>query len=359
MTQPEASRLLHRDHDGYGSANDSTSNNDDPNDRSIHRIRRGGLRQSIDVSLRQSIRMLQDSMAPFNASVREMGGTSTMSNEMFNLTKNLVGAGALGIPSGFAALAGASRSGWAMIPAAVIILVMATIFGYYFILIGRLCKMLDASSYGEAWQESAGKRGGIWQSISFMVPLSVILMAGLGNLAYSIILADSTRSLAERFGFHVGRNTCLFLVTIFVLLPLCMVKKLSVLAPFSAVGTAGIIFTMIVIAWRCFDGSYDVEQGGEFVSSTPPESRPLFESDEPVVPAISKLFLLLCMCFQAFFSHYNAPRYYMELKRNTIERFSWVSNVAFGVSAIIYFVIGATGYYTFGENTDGFILNVR
>ncbi len=49
----------------------------------------------------------------------------------------------------------------------------------------------------------------------------------------------------------------------------------------------------------------------------------------------------------------------MELKRNTIERYSCVSNgVAFGVSAVIYFVIGALGYYTFGKNTDGFILNV-
>ena len=48
----------------------------------------------------------------------------------------------------------------------------------------------------------------------------------------------------------------------------------------------------------------------------------------------------------------------MELKRNTIERFSCVSNVAFGTSAVIYFVIGALGYYTFGINSDGLILNV-
>jgi amino acid permease len=58
-------------------------------------------------------------------------------------------------------------------------------------------------------------------------------MAGLANLAYSMILADTTRSLALRVGYNVSRNTCLLCVTIFVLLPLCMVKKLSVLAPFS------------------------------------------------------------------------------------------------------------------------------
>jgi hypothetical protein len=48
-----------------------------------------------------------------------------------------------------------------------------------------------------------------------------------------MILADTTRSLAARLGFTVTRTACLLSVTIFVLLPLCMVKKLSVLAPFS------------------------------------------------------------------------------------------------------------------------------
>ncbi|KAL7541626.1 hypothetical protein ACHAXR_012188 [Thalassiosira sp. AJA248-18] len=352
--QPEVSSLL-LCNDGYGSTDD-TNNNDDQDNRSIHIMRRGGLKQSINDSIRNSIGHLQQSLQPFNASVREMEGTSTISNEMFNLTKNLVGAGALGIPSGFAALAGASRSGWAMIPAGFIIIVMAFIFGYYFILIGRVCKMVDASSYGEAWHESVGSRSGIWKNISFLVPLSVIGMAGLGNLAYSMILADTTRSLLSgTFGWHIGRNTCLFLVTFFVLLPLCMVKKMSVLAPFSAVGTGGIIFTMAVMALRCFDGSY--EQDGEFLSSTPAELQPLFYSDEPVIPAVTDIFLLVCMCFQAFFCHYNAPRYYMELERKSIERLMCVSHVAFGVSAVTYFVIGALGYYTFGQHSAGLILN--
>ena len=96
-----------------------------------------------------------------------------------------------------------------------------------------------------------------------------------------------------------------------------------------------------------------------YLQSTPPELQPVFHSDDPVVPAVSDTFLLLCMCFQAFFCHYNAPRFYMELENATIERFSCVANVAFVISAVIYFGIGALGYYTFGEQCDGFILNVR
>lgn len=53
----------------------------------------------------------------------------------------------------------------------------------------------------------------------------------------------------------------------------------------------------------------------------------------------------------------HAPRYYIELRQNTIPRFSHVANVSFGISALVYFAIGAFGYYTFGDNTNGFILN--
>lgn len=86
------------------------------------------------------------------------------------------------------------------------------------------------------------------------------------------------------------------------------------------------------------------------------EATPLFsEEDAPALGASA--LLLMCMCFMAFFCHYNAPRYYIELKHNTIPRFSKVTNVSFAASALIYFLIGALGYFTFGANTDGFILN--
>lgn len=85
-------------------------------------------------------------------------------------------------------------------------------------------------------------------------------------------------------------------------------------------------------------------------------TTPLFSEEEPPELGASAL-LLMCMCFMAFFCHYNAPRYYVELKRNTIPRFSQVTNTSFAVSALIYFLVGALGYFTFGANTDGFILN--
>ncbi len=273
----EKQGLLHKN-GGYGATSSeaytnnynnqidpSLYSNDDDNGTMHIRNLKSGLKGSLANSISHSIGKLKESMRPFPASVRDMGGTSSLSNEMFNLVKNLIGAGAFGIPSGVATLAGGTATKWAMVPAAGIIILLAAIFGYYFVLLGRICKMTMAASYREAWDRSAGTRGGILKKISFLVPLSIIFIAGIGNVAYSMILADTVKSLAERFGYHISRTASLMTLTVFVLLPLCMVKKLSVLAPFSAVGTAGMVFTLVVMAIRCFDGSYDPEKNGRYL----------------------------------------------------------------------------------------------
>ena len=92
------------------------------------------------------------------------------------------------------------------------------------------------------------------------------------------------------------------------------------------------------------------------INQSSKDLTPLFTREESPVIGANAL-LLICMCFMAFFCHYNAPRYYIELKQNTIPRFSQVTNISFVLSALIYFLIGALGYFTFGANTDGFILN--
>lgn len=227
MNRCETGQLL-QSRVGYGS-----TVNEDEQLRSIHSLQSNGLRHSISQSISKSVRKMKERMAPHRASVRDMGGTCTMSNEMFNLVKNLVGAGAFGIPSGFASIANGSLSKNTVLPSVGIILLMAMIFSYYFILVGRVCKMTGSASYREAWDRTASKSFSFFKRASFLIPLSIILMAGLANLAYSMILADTTRSLAARLGYNVSRTTCLLGVTIFILLPLCMVKKLSVLAPFS------------------------------------------------------------------------------------------------------------------------------
>lgn len=63
------------------------------------------------------------------------------------------------------------------------------------------------------------------------------------------------------------------------------------------------------------------------------------------------------MLFEAFVAHYNAPRFYTELKDHTIPRFKVVVAYSFGVSSVVYILITAFGFLTFGANCDGYILN--
>ena len=69
------------------------------------------------------------------------------------------------------------------------------------------------------------------------------------------------------------------------------------------------------------------------------------------------MLVLVCMLFEAYVAHYNAPRFYTELKDHTIPRFRTVVTYAYGASALIYCFITAFGFLTFGSNCDGYILN--
>lgn len=69
------------------------------------------------------------------------------------------------------------------------------------------------------------------------------------------------------------------------------------------------------------------------------------------------MLVLACMLFEAFVAHYNSPRFYTELKDNTINRFAIVCISSFAISSFFYSFIAIIGFMTFGENCNGYILN--
>lgn len=132
--------------------------------------------ESVSSLLTETAHKIVDSSFRFGgriSSVRDYGGTASIPNEIFNMIKNLVGAGALGLPSGVAAFANAPS---ALIPATFALIVMGIVFAYFFLLMGRLCRLTRAASYREVWEITMGDQ---WAAI---VPLAIVLMASLGNL---------------------------------------------------------------------------------------------------------------------------------------------------------------------------------
>lgn len=157
-----------------------------------------------------------------------VGSGATISNEVFNLVKAIVGVGVLSLPAGIAAFGSAPS---ALIPALSLIALIGVLSAYGFALIGKVCAYTGARSYREAWESSVGP------STAWIPAWSATLKTMLACLAFSMVLADTFTTLLPVP--TAARNKVLLAVTTFILLPLCWMKDLKSLAPFSLLGVMG------------------------------------------------------------------------------------------------------------------------
>lgn len=273
-------------------------------------------------------------------------GTATVTQEVFNLIKGIVGAGVLTLPAGIAAFGTAPS---AVVPALALIAGIGALSGYGFALIGRVCALTSTTSYRQAWQVAVG------EDSSWIPAWSVTLKTIFATLAYSMILGDTFQALAMTAGYNLSKTTVLTSVTTLVLLPLCLLKNLSSLAPFSLLGSLGMIYTAIAMAIRYIGGDYAA--GGKFAMSMPTRLRPRF-GDIGAAGALSpSVAILIGMLSTAYMAHFNAPKFYTELKNNTIPRYLKVVSTSFAASILLFAVMAGLGFLTFGAASSGLILN--
>lgn len=69
------------------------------------------------------------------------------------------------------------------------------------------------------------------------------------------------------------------------------------------------------------------------------------------------MFHLVSMASSAYVAHFNAPKIWSELKNPTLSRFNTVVVGAYSFAALMYWVVMATGFLTFGGHSSGMILN--
>eukprot|EP00984_Skeletonema_dohrnii_P018767 scaffold8850_cov113-Skeletonema_dohrnii-CCMP3373.AAC.7 len=274
------------------------------------------------------------------------GGTSTMTSHLFNMVKAIVGVGVLSLPAGIAAFGDAPS---ASIPAAILIASIGSIAAYNFSLLGRLCAMTGATSYKSAWEETVGA------STAWIPGSSCVIKTFFAVLAYSMVLGDTFSALFETFGFNVSREKALIGLTVTVLMPLCKLKDLSSLAPFSLVGIAGMLYTALAMAVRFFDGSY--AEGGKLAADVAESLRPALGTKGASAVFSSNAFILICMLSTAYMAHFNAPKFYLELENNTIARWNTCVATSFSISILFFIGIAAMGFSTFGGASNGLILN--
>lgn len=229
-------------------------------------------------------------------------------------------------------------------------MIMGAMSGYCFSLIGRVCAYTGSSSYREAWEKSVDEK------TSWIPAACVSFKTGFAVLAYSMILADTFKALAQTAGLAVTRTQSLFGITGTVLLPLCLLKNLASLAPFSLLGIIGMAYTTFAMALRYFGGAYGLPDG-KFVADLAANLQPSFGSVGAAGVLNPNSFILICMLSTAYMAHFNAPKFYTELKDNTIKRYNQVVSSSFAISIAIFAAVAGFGFLTFGSAADGLILN--
>lgn len=230
----------------------------------------------------------------------------------------------------------------AVIPATALIALIGILSGFGFFLIGKVCAYTGATSYRDAWSKSVG------ESTSWIPAASCTIKTCLACLAFSMVLADTFSALLQ-----TSRNPTLLVLTLAVLLPLCLLKNLNALAPFSLAGVLGMGYTAIAMALRYFDGSYKI--GGNLLADVAEELQPVFGANANVFT--SKSLILICMLSTAYMAHFNAPKFYLELKNNTLARYNTVVSLSFGISILLMSLISMLGFLTFGKACSGLVLN--
>jgi len=326
-----AVRIL--DEDG-GYDGDEDIDDDDKNSvpKSIHSIRMGG------TSARSATTSLADAMAD-----PDQVGTASIASEVMSITKNILGAGVLSLSEGIATY---SNNPNAMVSAIAWVILLGGMFGYFCLLIAKICKKTRSATYRECWESTMGDRGGL------VVSIVSALLPAQGNLSATTVLSQTLQSLLATFHIYWSRVACLLFLTVFVLLPMCLMKDLNSISTYSTIGVASIGVAAIAMVVRYLDESY--QPGGVYYDETKLDFRPSFGHE---TSWNAKVLPFVCMVFNSYIMHYNSPRFYMELKDRSIPRYTLSVALSFGLASIILILIAGAGFLTFGENSSSYILN--
>mmetsp|Transcript_19248 Transcript_19248/g.45385 ORF Transcript_19248/g.45385 Transcript_19248/m.45385 type:complete len:536 (-) Transcript_19248:57-1664(-) len=260
---------------------------------------------------------------PFSTNTSHFTQCSSWLAHFLNLTKQIVGAGALGLPGALATIqqqAGNTATIYALLPLALLIIAIGSVSAYGFCLIGRLCAVTQAMSYRQAWARTVDPRN------SWMPAWACVLVAVSSVTTYNMVLAETLPALTRPF-FELPRSTALLTVTTFCLLPLCLLKELSSLAPYSGIGLAAMFYTAVVMTQRYWYGHYQEGEHQPLWEALSDEQRPMFGGNDDDVNAMNdwktvlSTFLthpqsyvtIISMLSTSFMAHYNAPKYYWEL----------------------------------------------
>mmetsp|Transcript_12742 Transcript_12742/g.20625 ORF Transcript_12742/g.20625 Transcript_12742/m.20625 type:complete len:588 (+) Transcript_12742:49-1812(+) len=229
---------------------------------------------------------------------------------------------------------------------------MLLTFGFYALctctmwMIARTSFITGKLSFAEQWAQLIGEQ-------SSWIPVAVLIAVCFGNcIEYLCFVADLLAGALPAFGLPITRNLSAWLFALFPTLPLCFLKDLSALAPTSLLGLLSVIYLVLVICYRKFDGSY--LPGGHFFADLPVDSQPSVPHDHLFQFGLPSLVLVNAL-LMGFLPHYNGCKYYRELENHNPSRFFTFTALGMGAAVCLYAIAMLVGYQTFGSPTQSVI----
>jgi hypothetical protein len=273
-------------------------------------------------------------------------GLSSIKDSSVNLLKNCVGAGVFSLSSRVNSV---SIHPSTMIPASCLILLMAVWATYNFYTIGETCELTNSFSYPEAWGNTVSQRS------QWIVTAAIVVAPIVSCLANTIVLTDILgiimRNVGVPLAIYGNRNLVIAILASCILFPLCSLENLSALKSVSAFGLLGQMTAMATLGVRLYDKSYF--KGGLYFN----QEAATLASIAPTIVDPSKWFVLASLLSYCFVSHYNAPRYYSELREQTSRRFLSMASISYSLASIVYIITMGLGLKLFGSQAQSFVLN--
>ena len=141
---------------------------------------------------------------------------------------------------------------------------------------------------------------------------------------------------------------CIFVVSPFILYPLCLLRDLKFLKYSSAIGCAATFYCVGLLVYEAIL-HFKMENGPGTLSLSTAE----FLTDDWSV----SIFIVINVAAKAYNCHFALPPIYGSLRNRSIKRMGIVMIVSYSFVLAVYVVFGVCGYYLFGSDSKANILN--
>ncbi|KAL2179861.1 transmembrane amino acid transporter protein-domain-containing protein [Thermothelomyces heterothallicus CBS 202.75] len=263
---------------------------------------------------------------------------SSLPAAFMNMANSIIGAGIIGQPYAF------RQAG--LLSGVVLLVVLTAAVDWTIRLIVVNSKLSGAGSFQGTVERCFGRTGLV------AVSLAQWAFAFGGMVAFGVIVGDSIPSVLRAIwpglrdmpvlGLLADRRAVIIVFTMAVSYPLALYRDIAKLAKASTLALVSMAVIVITV----------VVQG----AMAPAEARGSLK-DWRLLVINDGIFQAIGVISFAFVCHHNSLLIYGSLEKPTIDRFAKVTHISTGVSMVACLLMALSGFLTFGDRTQGNVLN--